>query len=196
MNVTFTLQQDNGVGGFIDTFEVVSPTDVGRYDFQVSSSLSSYVHLRQISRKFFSIKEDLNVVIHSQNITHFQFLDDSDNIIDIIDNKLQKPLMDGFILKVASYVIENSNIKSQTFKQKAPVIYKINIKDQLDFDSDYLIEPKKKTRKKEVADLICPYCDKAFKQLSRHIKICKERPSDRARPTPDSDGFIPKKRNW
>ena len=85
MNVTFTLQQDNGVEGFIDIFEVKSPRDVGRYDFQVSSSLSSYVHLRQISRKFFSIKEDLNVIIHSQNITHFQFLDDSDNIIDIID---------------------------------------------------------------------------------------------------------------
>lgn len=196
MNITFKLIEDNGVGGFADSFKVTTPAKIGRSNFEVPSCTSSYTQLRQISRVFFNIQDDLEVTIFSQNNTHFQFLDNSDNIIHIIDKKLQKPLMDGFILKVASYVIENSIFKPQTFRQNNPVIYKISIDDPFDFETDDAIQPKRKRRKKEVADLICPYCDNAFKQLSRHIKVCKQRPSDRVRPTPDRNGFIPKKRNW
>lgn len=196
MHITFTLHKDSGMNGFIDSFHITTPVDVGRSNFEVSSSTSSYIHLRQISRRFFRIEDDLSVTIFPRNITHFQFLDGDNNVIEIIDNKLQKPLMDGFSFKVASYTFDNSIFKSQTFRQKDPVIYKISIEDPLDFDSDDILISKKKRKKKEIPDLICPYCEKAFKQLSRHIKVCKDRPSDRPRPAADDNGFIPKKRNW
>lgn len=191
MKVVFTLKS-TPVPGFTDMFAIEHfPADIGRKEFEVDSSTSSYVELRQISRTFFTIQNDMKISISPRNNTHFQFLNEKGEII----NSLNEPLQKDFTLKVASYDIDTSStFRCRTFQQQTPAVYDIQVIDPL-FDEDEQPE-KKKSRRKEVADLICPYCDKKFKTLSLHIRHCKNRPSDRKRPTPDENGFISKKRLW
>lgn len=202
-NIKFILVKSQ-VEGFRDSIEIPNlPYNLGRKDFAFPVSHSMFIDLKQISREFFQIDENLIVRIHEKNKTHFKFLNDNDEI-QIINGRLSQPLVNGMTLQVASYGIEDNEFRSKNFKEQTPVTYSIQIEDVEDRDDgsrDIIFDVEddvviKKSRKKEEPDLICPYCNKKFKQLSLHFRKCKQRPSDRIRPQPDEDGFIPKKKKW
>lgn len=188
--IRFILEKDPSSPGFIHEFELNEfPAHVGREHFEQKSSSS--IKLKQISRNFFTINNDLIIHFHSKNQTHFQFMDENSEIINVQNYKLSKPIANDYKLKIASYEVIDGVFVSKTFQQKQPVTYDIKVSDIFD---DFELSRKSKKRK-EVPDLICPYCLKNFKSLSLHSRFCKERP-DLIRPEADDDGFIPKKRLW
>ena len=187
--IRFILEKNPSSHGFINEFELKQlPAHIGREDFEQKSSSS--IKLKRISRSFFTINNDMTIHFNPDNQTHFQFLDEKSEIINVHNNTLYKPIANNYKLKLASYDVIDGIFYSKTFQQKQPVIYDIKVSDM--FDN---FELPIKRKRKEVPDLICPYCSKKFKSLSLHVRLCKERP-DLIRPEANDDGFIPKKRLW
>ena len=125
------------------------PAHIGREDFEQKSSSS--IKLKQISRSFFTINNDMTIHFHPNNQTHFQFLDEKSEIINVHNNTLYKPIANNYKLKLASYDVIDGIFYSKTFQQKQPVIYDIKVSDMFD-NFEFPIKRKRKEVEEEEAE--------------------------------------------
>ena len=118
------IERSTNPPGFKDIVPVTPNQNIGRSDFELPMATSTHVDLLQISRQFFTLTDDMMVIINPNNRTfQYEFVDADDHPIDVHTT----PLARGYVLKIASHDLESGGVRPRPFHRKEPVRYVVFI---------------------------------------------------------------------